>query len=350
MSDITKVDKNFVIKTKIEQEGLRFYSVEEESFQIYGVFKENGKYRRMPEKIAKSVNDGVAYLHADTAGGRVRFVTDSPFVAIHVKTDRICRLPHFALTGSAGYDIYADGDYIRTFVPPYDMQDGYESLMEFFEEERKLREITINFPLYSSLCELYIGLEEGAILTPSKPYKNTKPIVYYGSSITQGGCASRPGMSYQAIVSRAFDYDYINLGFSGSARAEDTMIDYIKSLDMSVFVLDYDHNAPTLEHLRNTHEKMFRTIREEHPELPIIMMTRPNYHLSREEEERKQIIHTTYQNALACGDKNVYFIDNEALTALCKDNGLVDRCHPTDFGFASMADALCKVLQEIEVV
>ncbi len=350
MSDISKVDKNFVIQTQIEKEGLKFYSVEEEPFQIYGVFKENGKYRRMPEKIAKNVNAGVAYLHADTAGGRVRFVTDSPYIAIHVKTDRICRLPHFALTGSAGYDLYADGEYIRTFVPPYDMQDGYESLMEFYEEERKMREITINFPLYSDLCELYIGLEEGVTLSSTKPYKNTKPIVYYGSSITQGGCASRPGMSYQAIVSRAFDYDYINLGFSGSARAEDEMIDYIKTLDMSVFVLDYDHNAPSTEHLKNTHEKMFLAIREEHPDLPVIMMVRPNHILSPEEEERKKVIETTYQNALNNGDENVYYIDNEALTALCKDNGLVDRCHPTDFGFASMAKAVCDVLKDIDVV
>ena len=349
MSDITKIDKNFVIETKIEQEGLKFYSVEEEPFQIYGVFKENGKYRRMPEAIAKSINPGVAYLHADTAGGRVRFVTDSPYIAIHTKTDRVCRLPHFALSGSAGFDLYADGEYVGTFVPPYNLEDGFESLKEFHDKERKMREITINLPLYSSVCELYIGLEEGATLSAPKPYKNTKPIVYYGSSITQGGCASRPGMSYQAIVSRAFDYDYINLGFSGSARAEDEMVEYIKNLDMSVFVMDYDHNSPTTEHLQDTHGKMFRAIREAHPDLPVILMVRPNLPLSPAEEERKRVIEATYQTALNAGDKNVYYIDNEALTALCKDNGLVDRCHPTDFGFASMAKAVCDVLKNIEV-
>ncbi len=349
MSDITKIDKNFAVPTEIKKEGWKFYSVEEEPFQIYGVFKENGKYRRMPQAVAESVNDGVAYLHADTTGGRVRFVTDSSRVAIHAKTDRICRLPHFALTGTSGYDIYADGEYVRTFVPPYDMQDGFESTMEFYDEKR-MREITLNLPLYASVCELYIGLEDGAILSAPTPYKNVKPVVYYGSSITQGGCASRPGMSYQAIVSRELNLDFWNLGFSGSARAEDEMVDYIKDLDMSVFVLDYDHNAPNLEHLKNTHEKMFLAIRDAHPDLPVIMMVRPNHILSPDEEERKKVIEATYQNALNRGDKNVYYIDNEALTALCKDNGLVDRTHPTDYGFASMADAVCKVLKNIEVV
>ena len=157
-------------------------------------------------------------------------------------------------------------------------------------------------------------------------------------------------MSYQAIVSRELNLDFWNLGFSGSARAEDEMIDYIKTLDMSVFVLDYDHNAPNLEHLKNTHEKMFLAIRDAHPDLPVIMMVRPNHILSPDEEERKKVIEATYQNALNRGDKNVYYIDNVALTALCRDNGLVDRIHPTDYGFASMADAVCKMLKNIEVM
>ncbi len=349
MSDITKIDKNFAVKNEIQKEGFTFYSMEEEPFRIYGVFKENGKFRRMPQAIAESINNGVAYLHADTAGGRVRFVTDSQRIVIHLKTDRICRLSRFALTGSAGLDIYADGVYERTFIPPYDMEDGFQSTMEFYDEKR-VREITLNLPLYASVCDLYIGLEEGATLLAPTPYKNSKPVVYYGSSITQGGCASRPGMSYQAIVSRELNLDFWNLGFSGSAMAEDEMVDYIKGLDMSVFVMDYDHNAPSLEHLKNTHEKMFLAIRKEHPDLPVIMMVRPNYPLSPDEEERKKVIETTYQNALDRGDKNVYYIDNEALTALCKDNGLVDRCHPTDFGFTSMAKAVCDVLKNIKMV
>jgi len=212
---------------------------------------------------------------------------------------------------------------------------------------REKREITINFPLYSNVRDLYIGLQEDAITEEAKPYKSDKPIVYYGSSITQGGCASRPGMSYQAIVSRSIDYDYINLGFSGNAKAEDEMIDYIKNLEMSVFVYDYDHNSPSVEHLSSTHEKMFKAIREKHPDLPVIMMPRPKHYLSDVEKERRRIVETTYKNALAAGDKNVYYISNEELTEMCKGEGTVDNAHPTDFGFASMAKPIIKVLKTI---
>ncbi|MBQ6893934.1 MAG: hypothetical protein IJN40_00390 [Clostridia bacterium] len=343
MSDISKIDKNFEVKTNITKEDIKFYNVEEAPFKIYGVFRENGKYRRMPESVAKSVSEGVYALHSNTAGGRVRFVTDSAYVAIHAVMDGIGKMPHFPLTGSAGFDLYADNRYVKTYAPPFNIEDGYEGIIAF--EDNAPRDITINFPLYSNVKKLYVGLKDDAVLSESKAYKNEKPVVYYGSSITQGGCASRPGMTYQSIVSRSFDYDYVNLGFSGNAKAEDEIIDYIKNLDMSVFVYDYDHNAPNIEHLKNTHEKMFKAIREKQPLIPIIIMSRPKHFLTEEEKIRRSIIETTYLNAVSFGDKNVYFIDGEALTSMCKDSGTVDNCHPTDFGFASMAAALTDVMR-----
>ncbi len=347
MFDISKIDENFEVKSQIDKKDIKFYKIDEAPFKVYGIFKENGKYRRMPEDAARKVSYGVYALSTNTAGGRVRFVTDSPYITINAVMDDLGKMSHFPLTGSVGFDMYADNCYVKTFVPPFDIHCSYEDIFEF--DERKQREIMIDFPLYSNVDELYIGLQEGTALMEAKPYKNTKPIVYYGSSITQGGCASRPGMSYPAIVSRDFDYDYINLGFSGAALAEDEMIEYIKNLDMSVFVYDYDHNAPTTDHLERTHEKMFRLIREKQPFLPVIMMSRPKLFLTDEEKVRRSIIEATYNNALSAGDKNVYFIDGEALTELCKDSGTVDNCHPTDFGFASMAKALSKVLVKIDV-
>ena len=258
MFDISKIDKNFQVDTKLDKEDIKFYSIEEAPFKIYGVFKENEKYRRMPEDVAKSVSDGVYRLHSNTAGARVRFATDSPYIAINAVMGALGKMSHFPRTGSGGVDMYADGVYVKTFVPAFDITNGYESIFEF--EKKEMREITINFPLYSEVKDLYIGLHNGADIKAAKPYKTDKPIVYYGSSITQGGCASRPGMSYEAIVSREFDCDYINLGFSGNAKAEDEIADYIKNLDMSVFVYDYDHNAPTTEHLKKTHERMFGKI------------------------------------------------------------------------------------------
>ena len=344
MSSLSKIDKNFVINTNIQKDDIRFYDIEDAPFNVYGVFWADGKYRRMPETAARSVSDEVYRLHTRTAGGRVRFVTDSEYVAIKAHTNLLVKVSHFTLAGTSGLDLYVGNEYAKTFLPPQQIEDGFAGVAEF--GSRELREITINFPLYTELDKLYIGLQEDAVLKEGAPYSNEKPIVYYGSSITMGGCASRAGTCYQNIVSREFNYDYVNLGFSGSALAEDEMIEYIKGLDMHAFVLDYDHNAPTLEHLSKTHEKMFMAIREAKPELPIIIMGRPQYKLVGDDERRREIIETTYSNAIAKGDKNVYYISSAKLTELCKGEGTIDGAHQTDFGFASMAKALCDVIRE----
>lgn len=352
MSRVEDADKNLKVETKIEQEGLKFYNALSEPFKIYGIYMEDGKFRRLPEKVAESVSNGVWILHANTAGGRVRFRTNSPYVAINVKMGEIGKMPHFPLAGSAGFDVYRnDGngeEYVRTLMPPFNIESGYESLISFDDEV--MRDVTINFPLYSEVKELYIGLDENAVVEAPTPYIDKKPMVYYGSSITQGGCASRPGNCYQGYICRTFNCDYINLGFSGNAKAEDEMIDYIKKLDMSIFVYDYDHNAPSVEHLKNTHEKMFKAIREAHPDIPIILMSAPIWNPSGDWKDRRDIVEQTYRNALAAGDKNVYFVDGKALMSLCENNGTVDNCHPTDLGFYSMARVLAFVIEKYGIM
>ncbi len=345
MHDISKIDKNFAVDREIDKTGLTFRSAEEAPFEIYGVFREGDCFRRMPEAVAETVSKGVLRLHDKTAGGRVRFATDSSRIAIRAKLHKIGKMPHFALTGSAGLDLYADGKYVKTFIPPFTVEGGYESVIDLGTAER--REITINLPLYTGVNYLEIGLSEEAEIWSPKPYRPLKPIVYYGSSITQGGCASRPGRSYQSVIERRLNVDYVNLGFSGSAKGEREMGEYIKNLPMSVFVYDYDHNAKTTEELQSTHEPMFLQIREANPDLPIVMMNRPKLYLTPAEQEGRAVIETTYQNALNRGDQNVYFISNEELCALCLDEGTVDGAHPTDYGFASMAKAIGDVLEEI---
>ena len=350
MSDISAIDANFKVDTKIQQDDLRFYDPKQTPFQICGVYFEDGKFRRLPESVARATNPGVLRLHANTAGGRIRFQTDSPYVAIHTKMPSIGKMPHFALTGSAGFDLYGkeEGEperYMGTFTPPFAIADGYESILRF--PSAKMREITVNMPLYSEVSQLYIGLQEGANILPPKPYKPQKPIVYYGSSITQGGCASRPGNAYQNPIARRLNIDYVNLGFSGSACGEQAMADYIAGLAMSCFVYDYDHNAPTPEHLQATHEKMFLTIRKAHPEIPIVMMSRPRAYLNAEDQRRLAIITATYENAKNRGDQNVYLLTGPELMADAGCDGNVDGTHPTDYGFASMAHALGDLLETI---
>ncbi len=349
MSNIAEIDKNFKVETKLEKDDIKFYDVREEPFKVYGLIYEDDKFRRVPKDIAQSVSDSVFGLHSMAAGGRVRFKTDSPYIAINAKMSNISKMPHFAFTGSIGFDMYLDeGEkhrHIATFIPPKDIVDGYESISYCGNGE--MREWTINLPLYSAVDKLFIGLSETAKIEPCTPYRIEKPIVYYGSSITQGGCASRPGNCYQNIVARRIDANYINLGFSGSARGEDEITEHIKGLDMSAFVLDYDHNSPTAQTLQDTHEKMFKAIRSAHTNLPIVIMERPKFTIPEIEKKRCAIIRATYENAIANGDKNVYYIDHKKLMELAGDEGTVDYCHPNDFGFYSMAKAVGDVLEEI---
>lgn len=350
MSRLEEIDENFKIETSLDKSDMRFYSALEKPFCIYGVEFENGKFRRMPEMIAKKVNDGVSYLHANTSGGRVRFKTDSSYIAISTKMCNIGKMDHFAITGSGGFDMYVrvngQDKFNSTFRPPFDFTNGYESIFEFGTSE--MREITINFPLYSDVCSLYIGLEEKAKIEAPTPYRNEKPIVYYGHSITQGGCASRPGNSYPSIISRKLNMDFVNLGFSGSARGEREMAEYIASLDMELFVYDYDHNAPTWEHLQNTHEAMFKIIREAHPTLSIIMMSSTSMARFHDDQpKRHQIIYQTYKNALDNGDKNVYFWDASKEFAPYSEYGTVEGCHPNDYGFVGIATSLESLIKTI---
>ncbi len=343
--DISKIDKNFITGTGINKSDIKFYDVKEQPFKIYGLLYENGKFRRIPEAVAKSVSDGVYMLHSNTAGGRIRFRTNSPYVAIYAKMPSVGKMPHFALCGSAGFDLYVGNDYAFSFLPPFDIEDGYSDVKDFDTEGMK--DITINLPLYSDVSELYIGLSEEAVVLEPYPYENEKPIIFYGSSITQGGCASRPGSSYQGFISRWLNTDYINLGFSGNARAEKEISNYIKGLCASVFVYDYDHNAPTVEYLDTTHERMFLEYREANPTVPVVIMSRPKYTLTDVEKRRLEIIRRTYNNAIERGDRNVYLIEGPSLMELAGNEGTVDNCHPTDLGFFSMAKALVSVLEKI---
>lgn len=345
MSSIEKIDKNFEVKN-IVGDDIIFRNCLDAPFRIYGLISTQDGFVRMPAKTAATVNEGVLNLSRSTAGGRLRFRTDSPRIAVRAKMANIGRMPHFALSGSAGFDLYESNVYRGTFMPPFDIQDGYESTMSL--PDVREREITIHFPLYSDVLSLEIGLCAGASLLPAADYRHKLPVVYYGSSITQGGCASRPGNCYQNIISRRLDCDHINLGFSGSARGEDSMADYIADLPMNVFVYDYDYNAPDVDHLKKTHQRMFQIIRAKNPLLPVVMVTRPQPNPGEDDYARRSVIMATYQAAVAEGDKNVYFVDGTMLLhRFGGDSGTVDACHPNDLGFMCMAEGIGTILEKL---
>ncbi len=353
------VDKNFQLKTELSREDVCVYDACSYPFTVYGVMKpENDEdvFRRMPDDIAKSVSEGVHYLSTHTAGGRVRFKTDADYIAVSVKmpADKIGKMAHFAFAGSAGLDLYTEENgkqyYLHTYIPPVGITDGFSSELVNVPKPC-MREYTLNMPLYSDVSELSIILNKDAEVSPCREYSISTPVVFYGSSITQGGCASRPGNSYQSIISRVLDCDYINLGFSGNAKGEDAMANYISGLDMSAFVYDYDHNAPIPEHLAATHKRMFDIVRRANPDIPIICVSRP---VSRwfgdksDENIRRNIIIDTVNKANIDGDKNVYFIDGTSFASksYVRDSLSVDGCHPNDLGFMCMAEVIGEKLRE----
>jgi len=191
------------------------------------------------------------------------------------------------------------------------------------------------------------GLSGNAEILPPKPYRFDRPVAYYGHSITQGGCASRAGNSYPNIVGRRLNVDFINLGFSGNCKGEEEMAKYIAGLEMQALVMDYDHNAPNLEHLQATHELFFKIIRERNPDLPVIFMTSTaQARFFDDQEGRKEVIRTTYENALTAGDKNVYFIDGSKIYDGC-DAATVEGCHANDLGFWLQAGVVGKILENM---
>ncbi|MBR4950123.1 MAG: hypothetical protein IKZ25_05035 [Clostridia bacterium] len=358
MKKIDEIDKNLKIETQINKKNIKFYDFAKEPFKIYGVFKEDGAYTRLPAQVAKSVSEKVYNLRNFATGGRVRFRTNSRYVAIKIFFGFVARLPLFPLSGTAGLDMFVSDDkgknrYIGAFIPALNLDKDFESVIDIKPDvmgssERKMRDITIHLPLCSCVKDLYIGLEDDAELLEPTPYRFEEPIIYYGNSITQGSCVSRPGNSFPAIVSQKLDCDFINFGFSGSGMGEKEIAEYIASLPMKFFVSDYDHNAPSAEHLENTHERFFKIIREKNPDLPVVFLTSTCVCRYEEDNQRRvNVIYKTYKNALDNGDKNVYFIDGREIFGEFRESATVEGLHSNDLGAALIAREIVKVLQKL---
>lgn len=349
--DITKWDKNFRTGLSLPED-VTFYDSRQRPFAVYGLWdhRSEGPFRRMPQQVADAVSPGVSQLSRHTAGGRVRFRTDSAYLVIRAVLADCAWMGHMAFLGSCGFAVYVDDEggvplFYKSVIPAAEhgaeAQEPLEGMIAF--PDRRPREITVYFPLYSGVEELWFGLQKGALLAEGRRYRYEVPVLYYGSSITQGGCASRPGNSYEGFISRRLDCDYINLGFSGGGKGELAMAEHLAGLRASVFVMDYDHNAPDAAWLEQTHERLYRVYRAKNPAVPIIIVSRPDFMNDPLSAQRRQVIWNTYDRAKKQGDQNVFFVDGEKLFWApdgTRADCTVDGCHPNDLGFFRMAEKI----------
>jgi hypothetical protein len=356
MESYINIDKNMIVNTTIGDAEVVWHNVKEAPFSLHGFHDplNTPYFRRLPEDVAAATSEGVDKLSRESAGGRVRFSTNSPYVAIRAKFLVVGRSSHLTLISTSGFDLYIDGEFgsrfVKEFRMPYDMTDSYEQIIHL--EGEMMRTYTINFPVHAVVESLEVGLKPGCSIGEARPYRDVKPVLFYGSSIVHGTAASRPGYIYPAIISRDLNIDYRNIGFSGMAKGEKAITEWMATLPMSIFVCDYDHNAPTIDHLKDTHYRMYEIIREKNPDVPYIMVTRPDYWtMIRDQEDilkRRDVIMSSYLKARATGDKNVYFIDGLSFNVAPNQyDTSVDAVHPNDMGFVRMASTIGTVIRHI---
>ncbi|RKN85580.1 SGNH/GDSL hydrolase family protein [Paenibacillus ginsengarvi] len=357
--DAQKLDPNM----KLEQTGelgLKWLSPKERPFRLSGFpwFHQDGVYRRMPVQPKHELPPAVNQLANSTAGGQIAFRTDSPRLAIRVELTGKANMYHMPATGQCGFDIYLGepGDQQYFGTTRYDhTQLSYEVVLYEFPNT-ELRHVTLNFPLYQGVKEVSIGIAAGSRIEEPLPYRTGKKVIVYGTSITQGGCATRPGMAYTNILSRRIPLEFVNLGFSGNGRGEPEVARVLTEIeDPALLVLDYEANAVGVELMKRTLPEFIRIYREAHPGVPILVVSKIQYARERFEPallrlrlDMKKVEMDTVEMYRSQGDANIHFFDGTALLGTDSYNECtVDGVHPTDLGFLRMADTLTPVLQEL---
>lgn len=335
---------------------LNWFSPGEEPFVITGFpwLKEEGHYRRLRKTYATPLPPAVDGLADNTAGGQIRFRTNSGKLAIRVKLAGPADMYHMPATGQCGFDCYIEDEgepkyFGTTRFDPW--QSEYEHLFYDFEKPQ-MRSITLYFPLYQGVEEVRIGLEDGAEVLAPAPLRSDKRVILYGTSILQGGCANRPGMAYPNILSRTIPLEFINLGFSGSGLGEPEVAAAIAEIERpGLYVLDYEANCPSTEHLKATLPAFIRILRGRHPDVPILVVSKIKYAKERFiDHERQtrlanlQVQMETVERLRGEGDREIHFFDGSALLNDDYEQCTVDGVHPTDLGFLRMAENLAPAL------
>lgn len=316
-------------------------------------FDQTEKYfDRLPKDAKGVVRDAVWNLSRHSAGMMVRFRTDATTIfTAHLVTSASLAMPHMPATGVSGLDLYAkdeDGTWKWVAVTRPSKQQMTGTIANNLRPGT--RDYAIYLPLYNGTETLKIGVPMGNTFEPIAP-RTEKPIVFYGTSITHGACASRPGMPHPAILGRRLDRPVINLGFSGNGKLEAEVGQFLVQLDPAVYVLDCLPNMNSSEVAERT-IPMVQQLRAGHPDVPIVLVEDRTYADSWIVPSRQQRNHSSrvafqaaFQKLQDDGVGKLFYVDGESLLLQDRD-GTTDGSHPSDLGFFQHANALEPVLRK----
>lgn len=302
-------------------------------------------YDRLPLSAKGNVPDSVWNLGHDTAGMCIRFTTDAAPIQVRwtLLKDKLA-MPHMAATGVSGVDLYAKDHAGRWCFLGNGRPAKLTNSATFTVKIGK--EYMLYLQLYNGVKSVEIGIpKESAIASPApSPRDRVKPIVFYGTSIMQGGCASRPGMAAAAIIGRGLDVPVINLGFDASGKMEPEMAALLSELYPSVYVLDCLWNMQN-QMLSERVAPFVKKIRQVHPDTPIVLVEDSNFR-NITPTGKGMILREIYEQLKKEEVKEIYFVANEGMLGEDCD-GTVDGCHPNDLGMMRQAAAMIKALSTI---
>ncbi len=312
-------------------------------------------YDRLPAKAEGVVREPVWNLSRQSAGLCARFVTEATALqARWTLTSANLAMPHMPATGVSGLDLYVkfEGHWRWLACGFPKEQTTRVALVNALPPGE--REFLLYLPLYNGVSSVEIGLPKGTTLAKADPYGpgHRKPIVFYGTSITQGGCASRPGMVHTAILQRRLGFPVINLGFSGNGRMEPEMATLFAELDPAVYVLDCLPNMSATEVTERV-EPLVNVLRAERPDTPILLVEDRSYTDSflvaskrQRNAESRAALKAAYDRLTKTGTKHLAYLTGDELLG---DDGeaTVDSSHPTDLGFFRQANAFEKALKPL---
>ena len=313
------------------------------------------RYERLPAKLNGVSRQVIWSLGKSTAGLAIRFCSDSRQISARWETLDDRNMNHMAATGSRGLDLYCLENGVWTYMKTAIPTAKQSETVIISNMESKERELMLYLPLYNGIVSVEIGVDSTAFIGQPKidlPSR-IKPVVAYGTSILQGGCASRTGMAHTNILSRMLNREVINLGFSGNAHLDYEIAELMAECDASLYMLDFVPNC-SAEIINEKTEKFYRILRNKHPDTPILFietLIRPfsKYDLicKKRIQEQNEALHAVFDSLKAKNEKNIYLIPADIGT---DNEASVDGTHLTDLGFMRYAEYLYPIIRELTVI